>query len=186
MNNLVYGVGIRDLPTTGENAKAYRTWKSMLARCFSQSVHENRPNYIGCDISSDWTYFSRFKEWFDANYIPGYQLDKDILAKGNKVYCAQYCRFVPAHINSLMSQKKNLTTGLPGVSISSDGSRYRASVLLNGQSLHIGYFADKLDAFDAYKVEKESIIKEVAIESYRRGEIDKDILNAMLEYKVER
>lgn len=185
-SGLLYGVGIRDIPSNGDNRPAYLRWKAMIARCYSEAVHENRPSYKGCDISAGWTYFSNFKKWYDENYIEGYHLDKDILKKGNKIYCPQYCRFVPGYINTLMAQKKSPVTGFPGVHFCGKTKKFRSTVIMYDKKVHIGYFETAIDAFEAYKTEKESIIKEVAIKAYRAGEIDKDIFTSMIQYEVER
>lgn len=48
-----------------------------------------------------------FKKWFDENYIKGYELDKDILIKGNRIYSPDTCCFVPSFINRLYTSSKN-------------------------------------------------------------------------------
>lgn len=66
---------------------------------------KNKPTYEGCTVCDEWLYFSNFKKWFDENYIEGFQLDKDIIIRGNKVYSPQTCCFVPKEINIISKIK---------------------------------------------------------------------------------
>lgn len=90
---LVYGVGINDLDVpfamNGSNLKFYGTWNNMLNRCYSEKYQAKNPTYRGCTVCNEWLSLSTFKEWFDANYRTGMELDKDILVKGNRVYCPE-------------------------------------------------------------------------------------------------
>lgn len=104
---LVYGVGINDLTepvrVNGKSLKFYNTWSHMLNRCYSDKCQAKRPTYVGCFVCDEWLILSNFREWFNANYRTGMELDKDILIQGNKVYSPEACRFVPGYINSLMT-----------------------------------------------------------------------------------
>ena len=72
---LVLGVGINDVPTPTRSGNirndAYRIWKSMLERCYSDKYHQKEPAYIGCSVCDDWIRFSNFKskDWYDNEYI---------------------------------------------------------------------------------------------------------------------
>lgn len=98
---MIYGVGINDIPEYLRGSKLYVTWKSMFARCYNPRFHEKNPSYIGCSVDKRWHRLSDFKKWFDENYVEGYQLDKDILVKDNKVYGPETCCFVPEYINRI-------------------------------------------------------------------------------------
>ena len=54
-----------------------------------------RNSRLICSVCEEWKHFSNFKKWFDENYIEGFDIDKDILIKGNKVYSPEACSFVP-------------------------------------------------------------------------------------------
>lgn len=187
--NKVFGIGVVDIKTVdldGKTLKAYQTWKAMLGRCYSESVKASRPTYEGCEVVHTWTIFSNFKKWFDVNYVDGYHLDKDLLSKDNKIYCAQYCRFVPPYINTLIAQKYNASSGLPGVTWAVQEGKWKAQIFKDSKKLHLGYYSDKLDAFEVYCIEKESQIKKIAINAYEKGHIDVDILQSLLKYEVKR
>lgn len=77
----------------------YRTWKSMLRRCYSAKNQERQPTYRGCSISTEWLVFSNFKSWMEKQDWEGKQLDKDLLFEGNKVYNSETCVFVTQMVN---------------------------------------------------------------------------------------
>ena len=114
-SNLIYNKAINDLYLEKDigNAPAYQRWFDMVRRCYSEKYHISKPTYIGCSVCAEWLYFSNFKKWYDENYIDGFHLDKDILVEGNKVYSPEFCRFVPAYLNSLLTDRKNNRGDLP-------------------------------------------------------------------------
>lgn len=91
------GVGEFKTSESGINNKAYLTWQRMLGRCYDPN-NASRKNYEGCSVCQDWHNFQVFAKWFYENYpaqcIGEIHLDKDIIKKGNKVYCPDFCKFV--------------------------------------------------------------------------------------------
>ena len=85
--------------------KPYNTWSSMLTRCYSENYHKLQPTYIGCSVCEEWHNFDVFCEWFAQNYKDGYQLDKDLLQQGNKMYSPKTCVFLTQRINSLLIER---------------------------------------------------------------------------------
>ena len=53
------------------------------------------------------------------------------------------------------------------------------------KSVYLGNYSTAEKAFQAYKVYKEDIIKQVAEIEYKNGNITKDCYNAMINYIVE-
>ena len=107
---LVCGVGTNDVLTTviakkkgrGQTLPWYRKWCSMLKRCYCEKYQKKNPTYLGCKVCDSWLLASNFKKWFDAKYIEGYYLDKDLLFPGNTVYGPETCVFVPVSVNNLL------------------------------------------------------------------------------------
>jgi hypothetical protein len=110
----VHGVGINDAdyeihPTiNGKKAmcKYYRSWHSMLERCYSKKVQARQPAYKGCTVCDEWLTFSNFKSWMIKQEWQGKALDKDIRVKGNKVYSPETCMFVTAKENTVEALAK--------------------------------------------------------------------------------
>ena len=191
----VYGVGILGTKypskVSGVTTKEYDLWCSMLKRCYSDSYKKKNPTYEGCEVSDKFKSYEYFYEWchkqigfgVDGNGNP-FQLDKDLLIKGNKVYSENVCVFIPSEINSLLIKREALRgEHLIGVYWSKTNKAFRARVNKNkGASEHLGYFKTELEAYNAYKQAKESFIKEQA--NKWKGKIDERAYNALMNYTV--
>lgn len=187
--SLFHGVGINDV-LCERNSPAYTHWAGILKRCYPTDSDKKAgrfKGYEGCEICEEWKTFSNFKYWFEHNYIEGYQIDKDILFKGNKIYSPITCLFVPPRINALFVKENNKTHGkcLKGVIYNARLGKYIAQLSrLDRKTRHIGVFNTEEEAFSAYKREKEKYIKEVAEDYYRKGLINDVVYNAMYNYKI--
>ena len=192
----VFGVGITGLePIRDENGEllsSYKCWCSMLNRCYSAKFQEKRPSYIGCSVSDDWLYYPNFKKWYDNNYYEidnkTSQLDKDILIKGNKIYSADTCVFVPNFINLLFIKRQKLRGAFPiGVNYDKASKKYRAqlNIFKDGKKTrkNLGYFTTPEEAFNAYKRAKEDYIKKIA-DNYK-DKIPAKLYQAMYSYRVD-
>lgn len=187
---LIYGVAINDFEP--ENVwdditkRAYKRWLLMLTRCYSDSFHKKYPTYKGCEVCDEWLKFSNYKMWFDKNYAKGYQLDKDILVKGNKVYSPDTCCFVPQRINSLFTKpNKSIRKGITlGVHKRGNGN-YQANITINTKGVCLGTYMTENEAINAYKQAKEKFIQEMATKYYKDGRIAEKVYNALMNYKVE-
>ena len=163
-----------------------RTWENLLLRCYGESEQKRHPTYAGCSVCEDWMTFSNFEKWFNENYRDGYELEKDIIIKGNKLYSPETACFVPRRINVLLTNRKRFRGPLPiGVTVSESGLRYRASYDRDGKSTLIGYYDTPEDAFSAYKQTKEAYIKEVAQEYYEKRLISERVRDALFRYEIE-
>lgn len=109
-NKKVLGVGINDAPFKtshfGEQLPEYKHWLNMLSRAYDVRVYKKQPNYIGTEVCSEWLYFMNFREWALPKIQDGFELDKDILVQGNKVYSPDTCLFVPKWVNSFIASAK--------------------------------------------------------------------------------
>ena len=192
----VHGVGIlgTKYPSkiNGVITKEYDLWYSMLKRCYSYSSKKKHPTYEGCKVSDNFLHYEYFYEWchkqigfgVDGNGNP-FQLDKDLLIKGNKVYSENTCVFIPQEINKVLI-KCTASRGehLIGVHWCKKGSAFKAQISKNnGKQEHLGYFKTELEAFNAYKTAKEMFVKEQA-EKWK-GKIDNRAYDALMGYKVE-
>ena len=184
---IVYGIGYSSIGkySQKEHRSAYRKWQGMLERCYSEKYHIKKPTYIGCSVSEDWFNFQVFANWFydETNgYKEGYQLDKDILKKGNKIYSPETCCFVPQEINTLLvkndSKRGNLLIG-----VRKNGNGFQARLNINGDTKIIGTYSTQEQAFLVYKEEKESYIKYLADKI--KDNISPKVYNALINYIVE-
>ena len=188
---LVYGVGVlgTKYPSklNGRNTKEYDLWHSMLERCYSDIYKKKYPTYEGCEASENFKSYEYFYEWCNKQIgfgVSDFELDKDLLVKGNKIYSENICVFIPSEINSLLT-KRTASRGnhLIGVHWSKTNKAFVAQVRKNkGKQEFLGYFKTELEAFKAYKQAKESFIKEQANKWV--GKIDPRAYNALMNYEV--
>ena len=185
---LVYGAGINDRSVAanvnGKTTKEYNLWSGMLERCYSKPYLEKQPTYIGCSVSDTFKYYHLFHAWCQPQIgfrKEGYQLDKDLLIKGNKLYSEDTCVFIPSVLNLLLT-KAAAGRGLLPIGVSKNGKGFRARCTMYGKDKSLGTFQTVEEAFQAYKTFKEAHIKEQA-EVYKH-EIDPKAYQAFINYKV--
>lgn len=181
----VCGVGIVDRSTKnadGTRNKAYLTWKGILRRCYD-TKQKCYVNYKGCTICAEWTLFSKFERWYEKHYRLGYDIDKDILVPGNKVYGPNVCCFVPQSVNKLLTARARARGPLPqGVTRATrDGkvTGFVATVHRGGKMYAIGWGQDPQELHEIYKKEKAAQIREVARAQYEVYAISKSVRDAL-------
>ena len=169
-----------------ENRKTYKTWQSLLQRCYDTKLHEKYPTYKNCTTCEEWHNFQNFAKWYDENYyeIDGeiMCLDKDILIKGNKVYSPETCIFVPRRINILFTKTDANRGNLP-IGVTQKNDKYVITMRINKKFVSNKSYKTPQEAFKVYKYFKEKYIKEIADEY--KDKIPVKLYNAMYKYKVE-
>ena len=105
--------------------------------------------------------------------------------KDNKVYSEDSCVFIPQGINRVLTKRESMRgEHLIGVYWNKTNKAFVAQVSKSkGKQEHLGYFKTEIEAFNAYKVAKESFIKEQA--NKWKSQIDERAYNALMNYKVE-
>ena len=174
---------------TNENGERFFTRAGMLWHGLKQRTNPNgtkqikSPHYVGSiNMFKD---FQSFADWCQnqKGYSEGFQLDKDILCKGNKIYSEDTCIFVPQEINKLFTKRQS-NRGLYPIGVTEDPSGLRASCQVGkGVSKFLGYFSSPELAFAAYKTFKENYIKQQA--ELWKDKISDSAYNALINYQVE-
>ena len=99
------------------SSDAYYCWIMMLRRAYDEKYHKRQPTYKNVTVCKEWHNFQNFAEWFDSQEFDiGYNIDKDLLKEGNKIYCEEYCTMIPGWLNRLfpvLSRKKESSNDLP-------------------------------------------------------------------------
>ena len=188
----VHGVGILGAKYPSRegdrNTKEYMLWADMLRRCYSDIYQKKKPTYEGCEVSDNFKSYEYFYEWCNKQIgfnSKDWQLDKDLLIKGNKAYSEYSCVFIPKEINQVLV-KRTASRGkyLIGVSWNKRNKAFVAMVNKNkGNPECLGYFKTEIEAFNAYKQAKESFVKEQA--NKWKDQIDDRAYNALMKYQVE-
>lgn len=180
---MLYGIGNNDktcpAKIKGKALRQYVIWQSMLKR-----VAESR-FYQDCYISDNFLNYSYFYNWAtnrkDFQNIT-WQLDKDLLVKGNKEYGETTCLFLPPELNLLLTTRKAKRGDLP-IGVCATRGKFQASLKKQGINTFLGYYNDPIEAFYVYKAAKETHIKHMA-ELYKDKLSDEAYL-ALLSYIVD-
>jgi len=183
----IYGVGFigqGEYPSSINNKvlKSYICWKSMLSRVY----YGKELSYKDCTVIEEWHNFQNFAKWFYENYNPevmeDWQLDKDILQKGNKIYSPETCCFVPQELNMLFVKRVRNRGDLP-IGVFIHKGKICSQISNSSGRKFLGYYTTPEEAFQAYKTAKEAHIKEVA--DKWKPLIKPEVYEAMYTYEVE-
>lgn len=183
-----FGIGKYKTIINSKKTTEYINWCNMLKRCYDPYTINKRLTYQNTIVCKEWLNFQTFAEWHQKNYyqIPGerIELDKDIIKRSNKIYCPEYCSFIPQSINSLLIKCDKARGKYPiGVDFDKNRNKYRSNLSVNGKNKHLGRFYTSLEAFNAYKIAKEKQIRIMA-NKYKQY-LPKKIYSHLMIYNVE-
>ena len=155
------GVGINDAdyvvsPVVGDkqiSCPVYNTWAQMITRAYNVRYKEKNPTYKDVTVCEEWLTFSNFREWFISNHVDDYELDKDLLFVGNRVYSPKFCVFVPNWVNAFTTDSSanrgNYKIGVHW-DISNNSFRSRCSNPKTKKREHLGLFKTEHEAYNAW------------------------------------
>lgn len=136
----------------------YKVWQGMLRRCYDSKFKARRPTYENCECQDEWKCLQNFSVWCTEQHgfnLEGWDLDKDLLIKGNKLYSENTCVFIPNEINLALT-KNNINRGeLPiGVRPTESGKRFTSYLHKDGKLNYLGSADSPEGAFVLYKEAK--------------------------------
>ena len=175
----------------GVVTKQASVWMSMIDRCYSDKVQIRRPRYKGCMVSDYFMTYSNFEDWcnkqigFDSldDFGRSFELDKDLLNKGNKVYSENTCVFIPQEINKSLEKANSARGEYPiGVCFDKSRNKYKSKIKKFGKAVNLGRYDTIIEAFNAYKQAKENYLKELA-EKWK-SQIDERAYLALMNYEA--
>lgn len=178
----IYGKYFIGVGIYSSKCRAYGIWIGMLERCESR-----RPEfeaYNDCSVHPDWYNFQIFAEWYyqqKGHDSKGFEIDKDIIIKGNRVYGPEACCFVPRDIN-ILTQTKERQRGKYMLGVKPSGKKYISRIRAHGKELHLGVYTTEKEAHIAYTVKKQEIIRQKAEE--HKNNISADAYTALVNYRV--
>lgn len=188
---LVCGVGFNDRTKpsfiNGKNTKEYNCWTSMLSRCYLDKYKKRYPTYAECGVSENFKNYSYFYDWCHRQIgfnMPDYNLDKDIIKIGNKIYSEDFCAFIPTAINCLLVRPRNKFNDLPtGVYFCKRTRKYRAQCNDGvGRVVKLGNFNTPEQAESVYLEFKKEIIMSVAVKY--KGLVDNRVYDSLIELSL--
>lgn len=184
----IFGVATNDLENlTG--TKLFKIWHSMIRRCYSDVYHNNRPSYDDVTVQESWLKFSNFKK--DVESLPfndycekhNYELDKDILSDGSRMYKLETISFVPKEINSAFINDIRFGK-YKGWYVNSQGFfAPSTSGIMDEYRKNLGFktsYRTSDEASNVYKTCKKLQLRDLA-EKYK-GMIDVKVYNKLINY----
>lgn len=149
-----------------------------------------RKAYLDC--TEAWKCEESFSAWAVHQVgfmVEGFELDKDLLVKGNRVYGPDTCVFVPAEINVLLSgcYRAARRGKYPiGVCFNKGSGRFKAQMSSRqsrGLDKYLGSFPTVEEAFACYKAAKEARMRTLAAKW--KDQIDPRAYDALMKRAVE-
>lgn len=151
----------------------YIKWKSMLCRCYYKKYLIEKPTYKDCTVAEIWHNFQNFAQWYEENYDPklmqDWELDKDMLVKGNKTYSPETCCFVPRKLNMIVNKNR-----LPLLY----GRKYKA---ICGNT-YLGLFSTEKEAKKVISEKRENIIYSIIFDNFHI--IDERVIKKLYDKKL--
>lgn len=189
-----YGVGFigQGEYSSSENSKSTKAvvaWADMLKRCYNENFLVEYPTYVGCKVEESWHNFQNFAAWHSINYVAGWQLDKDLLSEGDKIYSEKTCCYLPQQLNLAIASLAMDNSGVscdPRNKVPTYNARYKTKSL--------GTFKTEEEARDVYNIHclqkfeelvtsykdlvKPEILEKLLIEAKKRREqIEREMKN---------
>lgn len=189
-----YVVGTKKKLKTRE----FSLFDNLYTRCNNKNYQAVKPTYVGCYMDEHVSDFQKFSHWL--NLQPHYksvddngkfyQIDKDLIEKGNKCYCFEKMVLVPIGINSFLTKCNSKRNGLPiGVHYHKGSiggkSPYQVGCrnpFLN-KDVYLAAVSSPEQGFEIYKKYKEDMAKKLA--DYWKGRVDDVVIDALINYTVE-
>ena len=178
------GVGKHKAKIKGKHVQQYSIWTGAVCRCYCPVRLAKRPSYNGCTLSKEFLCYQNFAEWYTTHesYGLGYELDKDLLVKGNKVYSAETCTMLPREINLAIRTDRKKSSDLPVGVLENKIGGYTAGVRIKTKDCHLGTFNTIEEASAAYVKAKEAYVKEVALEW--KDKVEPKAFEALMKWTV--
>lgn len=185
----LYGVGYVSRPIDVKlgtrDEVIYQHWRRMLRRAYSIETRLTHKTYIGVMVCDEWHDYSKFLLWAkrQKHVYSKYELDKDILVKGNKIYSPETCCFVPQEINKLFNNRDSSRGKYPqGVTLNKGRNKFKAQISIDGTSINLGRYDTPKQAHDVYLKAKKEYISLIA--KRWKGRIDDLVYDSLINYTV--
>lgn len=170
----------------------HRHWRHVLERTVADREIKR---YEDCQVVESWHNFQNFAEWAietqnsQAKEDNGrlYALDKDMVKEGNRIYCPEFCVFIPNEVNCFYTKKEIGNTGFAGVNcIKGKEITYKTGYIARCNKgkvrEYLGYYDTPEEAHAVYKAHKEAYARELACKW--DGKIDSRVIDYLANFKI--
>lgn len=159
--------------------RGFFIWRDMIRRT-SQGDRKNSRAYQDVSVCDEWHDFENFSKWYVGyqGKKEGFQLDKDLLGKGARIYSPDTCCFLPTSINKMLVSRRSDSKCHPGVYRQRD--RFLARVRHKGSQINVGSFSSAEEAYAAYLKKKVEILQLEAVRFM--SVLPSHVLQALMDY----
>lgn len=158
----IFGVGENDADyvvqpyVNGKQLRcpAYGAWHHILGRAYDAKFAYKNPAYAGVAVCKEWLSFSNFREWWVENSVGGWDIDKDLLLVGNRMYGPDKCIYVPTWLNRFLLNSASARGKFPlGVFLHKQKGKFHAKCAhpISGKTMSLGYHSCPELAHEAWK-----------------------------------
>lgn len=161
-------IGTQTVDGTPYETQIHSAWSNMKGRCRKHTKHHTiHPTYNECSIVPEWEDFQVFADWyssqvgFESRGDDGrvFQLDKDVLLVGNKLYGPDTCVLIPSQLNCFFIDCGGQRGEFPlGVSYHKTAGKYRSYIREDGKYVHLGLFHTAAAAEESYLYAKNNLL----------------------------
>lgn len=170
--------------------RAGRLWGSILTRTkrggsFNTWHATTAQAEVGFSDFQDFAEWAISQETYHKLDLEGkhYELDKDILGQGSKIYSRTTCAFIPQHINKLSTDQSLRVGELPlGVSYHKPSGKYSAKLSSYNRRIWLGVHETPELASDAYRIAKASEI--VRVTELYKDHLDRSVIFALYRMSI--
>lgn len=176
------GVGRYSFP---QHRSAYGRWTSMIARIHAPQTNQIELDYQDCSIVEPWYNFQNYCDWITKEPFygaSGYEVDKDLRIRDNKVYGPDTCCLIPKELNSLIGRDRRQNSYGSGVRYVSSTGRYYSHIWTRGIRTHLGTFDTREEAQESYRLAHRKRVVEVGFSLHKEGKITTDHLELVLKH----
>ena len=170
MKPSVCGVGFPGIGIYDSKSVARQVWGNMMLRVYNPPNERTAREYKETSVHAHWHNFQNFAVWYHQqidHFGPvgfRWNLDKDIMIAGNRIYGPESCCVVPEAVNRLFNDTRFIRGKLPiGVQQNEFGYKATCSSKLSDNSGYVGFFKNIQEASSAYWCAKIKAIQHTAI-----------------------
>lgn len=151
---------------------AYRKWRGMMTRNYYHDYENKFSSYKDYYVSDEWHNLQTFSDWYyeQVGWDKGFELDKDLLSEGGKVYSPETCCLIPREINTAIVSLTN-SDRIMGYHERRNGL---FEVLVKGSYKS---FKTKEDAVNYYLSLKKKIVEDLVLKW--EGKVDNKVIEKL-------
>lgn len=164
---------------------AYVQWHGFIRRSYDLKYKNKEKSYEKVSVCDEWHCFDTFAEWFynQVGCDKGFHIDKDLFGNKSYLYSPENCCLIPSEINIFLSSISSVKgNSKVGVYYNKKDKRFHSTICKGGDRVFLGSFKDESEAFQVYKVAKESEAKRLAV--LWKGFVEDSVFEALYNLEV--